>query len=488
MLHILQKDSLNLVSKQHRKENKMDYKEKYEQALENLKTIKAANKNNKGLVNFIERKYPELKESEDERIRKELISFVLGQIRCHDKPNAKRDEMFESWIVWLEKQGKQEQLYIRFGEIPSNEKSKIYQGEIEVGTENGVSVYPAFKTDEGDIILGLNLPITKTTLYTQQHLLEYDNRSCYLVKGDYVGKDTDGQPLINNISIVEKINDYRVKEEQQNKQKPTDKVEPKFKVGDWVVVDDGRTGRIIACTKDFVDVELEFSCLSTRVNNIRSWTIQDAKHGDVLVNGTIVLIVDHLGTFENNPIIYSWYFADSKKFYGMGTSKPDRWDVKGFTPATKEQRDLLFQKMKEAGYEWDSEKKELKEIEQKSAFGEEGEKIRKELYRYFRDLQLSNDREFSPSISIDEILTWVEKQKDHVEELERAYKCADEVQYRKGFEDGVASVKPTEWSEEDERMCQNLLECMRSGWRKLPTDILKYESWIKSLKERMKGK
>lgn len=28
-------------------------------------------------------------------------------------------------------------------------------------------------------------------------------------------------------------------------------------------------------------------------------------------------------------------------------------------PATKEQRDLLFQKMKEVGYEWDSEKKEL---------------------------------------------------------------------------------------------------------------------------------
>ena len=29
-------------------------------------------------------------------------------------------------------------------------------------------------------------------------------------------------------------------------------------------------------------------------------------------------------------------------------------------PATKEQRDLLFQKMKEAGYKWDFMKKELK--------------------------------------------------------------------------------------------------------------------------------
>lgn len=114
----------------------------------------------------------------------------------------------------LEKQEKQ--LYIRFGEIPTDEKSKIYQGEMEVGTENGVSVYPAFKTKEGDIVLGLSLPITKTTLHTQQHLLEYDDRPCYLVKGDYVGKDADGQLLINNVSIIEKIDNYRIKEEKQN--------------------------------------------------------------------------------------------------------------------------------------------------------------------------------------------------------------------------------------------------------------------------------
>ena len=103
---------------------------------------------------------------------------------------------------------------MRFGEIPSGERSEIYRGEIEVGIENGVSVYPAFKTNEGNIVLGLNLPITKTTLHTQQYLIEYDNRPCYLVKGDYIGKDTDGQPLINNITIIKKIDNYRVKEKK----------------------------------------------------------------------------------------------------------------------------------------------------------------------------------------------------------------------------------------------------------------------------------
>ena len=54
----------------------MDYKKKYEQALENLKRIKTANEDNKELVNFIEYEYPELKKSEDERIRKAIIKMV----------------------------------------------------------------------------------------------------------------------------------------------------------------------------------------------------------------------------------------------------------------------------------------------------------------------------------------------------------------------------------------------------------------------------
>ena len=60
----------------------------------------------------------------------------------------------------------------------------------------------------------------------------------------------------------------------------------------------------------------------------------------------------------------------------------------------------------------------------------EDEKVRKELYKYFHDLQLSNDREFSPSTSIDEILAWLEKQGEQ---------------------------KPT-WSEEDEKMISLLIK------------------------------
>ena len=145
--------------------------------------------------------------------------------------------------------------------------------------------------------------------------------------------------------------------------KTADKVEPKFKVGDCVVVvDDGRIGRIIACTKDFADVDLEFSCLSTRVNNIRPWTIQDAKSGDVLVYRGEQWVFLYKDRLDNTTFRY--YALVSEKGLMIDdvayTALP-----KSITPATKEQRDLLFQKMKEYGYEWDAEKKELKKIEQK---------------------------------------------------------------------------------------------------------------------------
>jgi len=80
----------------------------------------------------------------------------------------------------------------------------------------------------------------------------------------------------------------------------------------------------------------------------------------------------------------------------------------------------------------------------------EDERIRKDLVNVITWLKAN------PKLSsqyyhdrYDGMLAWLEKQVDVEAEIEKAYKNADEVQYRKGFEDGVASVKPTEWSEED---------------------------------------
>lgn len=104
-------------------------------------------------------------------------------------------------------------MYIRFGDIPTNEQSTIYRGDEEIGIEKGVSVYHAVINDNGDVEICITLPITRTTLYTFQHLVEYDNRPCYLVDGEYVGRGSDGEPLIKNVKIIKEIT-YRKKEEK----------------------------------------------------------------------------------------------------------------------------------------------------------------------------------------------------------------------------------------------------------------------------------
>lgn len=305
----------------------MDYKDKYEKALKRcikLYNEAKANEYTSDMEDY-ETIFPELKESGDEKIRKGLIKGLSAMRDIHHHQTFSDDAInINEALAWLERQGKSseqihywteeeiepiisdylrgaehyggmigrlrclkpkslekqgehQQLYIRFGDIPANEKSKIYREEKEIGSENGVSVYPAFKLTNGDIVLGLNLPITKTTLHTQQHLLEYDNRPCYLVTGDYVGKDTDGQILISKVNIIEKIDNYRVKTEKQGDTtsdtryevkagdslsvvngKPFDyekatitqkvfapKQEPKFKVDDWVVISTTKGDRVV---------------------------------------------------------------------------------------------------------------------------------------------------------------------------------------------------------------------------------------------------
>lgn len=82
----------------------MDYKKKYEEALDNFKKIKSANKDNKELVDFIEYEYPEIKESEDEKVRKWLIDWA-NTVHWSEQFSVTNEQV----LAWLEKQGQGEQ-------------------------------------------------------------------------------------------------------------------------------------------------------------------------------------------------------------------------------------------------------------------------------------------------------------------------------------------------------------------------------------------
>ena len=156
-----------------------------------------------------------------------------------------------------------------------------------------------------------------------------------------------------------------------------DENKPKFKVGDWVVNKLGNIWHIDSFDAKNYQVTTnkgEHNYFPINIQDrMHLWTIADAKDGDVLYhkaeNG-IEYIVMNKGLNEHNNI--DSYFRYSS-INGFGTNIPSVLSAKcdSITPATKEQRDLLFQKMHEDGYEWDAEKKELKEIEDEEYNGED---------------------------------------------------------------------------------------------------------------------
>lgn len=95
--------------------------------------------------------------------------------------------------------------YIRFGDIPEDEHSIKWDRDSCVHAERGVSVYNCLYVDDDIMGVVLPLPITEQALDTFTSLVRYDDRPCYLVEGDCVGRGSDGEPLLRNVKIVKQI-------------------------------------------------------------------------------------------------------------------------------------------------------------------------------------------------------------------------------------------------------------------------------------------
>lgn len=188
---------------------------------------------------------------------------------------------------------------------------------------------------------------------------EHANFLSKIQAGDKVTRNEDG--VLVNLYQLNRV------AKKQGEQKSTYKVESNFSVGDWVVYCNDDVDLITGIEENGYCINnsgyIPFICAS----DIRLWTIQDAKDCDVLAWDDSKCIA----LFKNI------YDEDSFNSYGFvggctGTfeSRQSYHDIEGAHPATKEQRDLLFQKMHEAGYEWDADKKELIKIEHKPSWSE----------------------------------------------------------------------------------------------------------------------
>lgn len=100
-----------------------------------------------------------------------------------------------------------ESYFIRFKEIPPNETSGVYDGDLgKIRDEDGVSCYECFKENDTYKIIIPSLCIG--ALFDMINFIESFNSKkipVYLVKGNKVGVGTYGEPVIKNIKKISKL-------------------------------------------------------------------------------------------------------------------------------------------------------------------------------------------------------------------------------------------------------------------------------------------
>lgn len=271
--------------------------------------------------------------------------------------------------------------------------------------------------------------------------------------GDKVTRNRDGM-LVN----LSQLNRVAKKDENQENQKPADKIEPKFHEGDWIVHHGTENiYQVVARIDNQYQLKYGDNYTVQKCADVdrctRLWTIQDAKAGEVLYS------LDSCQPFiykERKPFEQTTAYCGLNiygKFFVWGT-KDCIITLSNYVPSTKEQRDTLMKAMADAGYTFDFDKKELKEIEHKTAVWthKDGKNLA-ELWGI-----LSVHRNTNPQV--DNLMEWV---KD------------------------LVSYKRQEWSEEDENTLNGIIEDLNSLKQSNPSDISKgvYQEeidWLESLR------
>lgn len=280
----------------------MDYEEKYKAALERARALNdGKDVDVEAGTTTCEYIFPELQDSESERTRKELIDFLKLP---HSRFVGNREH--EKWIAWLEKQGKQDARYEDIEKLL--EADTIYQmamndAMVEEAKSKAINALSELAISK---ILGLEKQGIQTT----------------------------------------------------------DKVEPKFKVGDWIVLPLGIIARIDSLNSTDYQVTTTDGKICdfkiSKQDNYRLWSITDAKDGDLIYVSTEekgIQAIFH--EYKNDTIFFHCYLCTD---FVQGGYMPIG-SVELTYPLQKTHYNRFFEKMHEAGYEWDGEKKELKKIE-----------------------------------------------------------------------------------------------------------------------------
>ena len=331
----------------------------YDEALERAKDVYTYYSDDTEQLRKIESISPELKESGDERIRKELIAHCENLSEMFHIIDKKEDFVkYQSWINWLEKQ-----------------HEPIDEEKVQIGARKDVALSIINFLDRNTLSMCLS---NMECADLESAVIDSDWSKVY----NYMKKKLEKQGEKPQGKSAQEA----VKEEKADN---ANKVEPKFHEGEWLCENEPNNYARFIQILETVNVQgKERYRISRDIHNdedivefdfvekyYHKFDIKDAKDGDVLFQdlmGGKTFIYN--GTNPDKAILYSFIISNDggvvlpyhigKPNTGIGYVEEHKNIIH---PATKEQRDLLFQRMKEAEYTFDFEKKKLKKIKQTSA-------------------------------------------------------------------------------------------------------------------------
>ena len=348
---------------------------------------------------------PELKEPDDKKIKKCIIDTLKGYHHLISTGGITKKDM----IAWLETQdsqmiaqGERKNLALSLmGYLDDNrvegcmDLSSMECEDLENAVVNSdwgkVYRYMRKKLEKQDKRNSNYIHITQEIIdYINKHKAKFENDTPKLGDVWYVKEihSRPGNPIVElendkgawmnlPLYVVSIIQNYSISlSDTSSVGKSTDNVESKIVVGDWVVqrdLSDFYSGDKFAQITNIDDEGNYWLDCGTWITGreIRLWTIHDAKDGDVLVSprqegcesGEEIFIFKCIGNRDYVYDCIEYYcnvcdgeFNVNKTSY-MGTISSPLY------PATHEQREFLFKKMKKAGYKWDDEKKQILRID-----------------------------------------------------------------------------------------------------------------------------
>lgn len=354
----------------------MSYEEKYNKLVNAVKILKETNPSDEGIRNWVNDNVPELAESDDERIRKALITFFRS-FPYDSIENAGTNA--KEALAWLEKQENQHKPFT-FKALPRllemvdrNERSISYGNKLaEALKDEGYTLDSNIVKESIKLMKGEDVPLATMDDQDSTKSNDKEKKSSVAPKfrsGDKISnKEDEGdvctiKEIKGNFYILTDGTFIKISEQDEYRLIDTT---PKFKVGDWIVNSNGKVNQVTYVNPygDGYTLDDKTYMSGSWCNSYHLWTLKDAKDGDILV-------------VNGNPFIYS--YDDGNNVRGnyccifnneLRTNLNFSFEGNCIIPANKEQGDLLVSKMKESGYEWDTNNGGLKKIESKPAWSD----------------------------------------------------------------------------------------------------------------------